>query len=48
MTKTEKEKADKLTDEQVQKIAEDAKADAGIFAIFINGYAFENKSKRVL
>ena len=43
MTKMEKEKADKLTDEQVRKIAEDAKADAGIFAIFINGYALENK-----
>ena len=48
MTKTEKEKADKLTDEQVRKIAEDAKVDAGMFAIFINGYALENKSKRVL
>ena len=48
MTKTEKEKADKLTDEQVLKIAEDAKVDAGMFAIFINGYALENKSKRVL
>ena len=43
MTKTEKEKADKLTDEQVLKIAEDAKVDAGVFAIFINGYALENK-----
>jgi len=43
MTKTEKEKADKLTDEQVRKIAEDAKVDAGMFAIFINGYALENK-----
>ena len=48
MTKAEKENADKLTDEQVLKIAEDAKVDAGMFAIFINGYALEGKSKRVL
>ena len=43
MTKAEKEKADKLTDEQVQKIAEDVKVDVGMFAIFINGYALEGK-----
>jgi len=45
MTKTEKEKADKLGDEEVQRIAEDAKVDAGMFAIFINGYALENKKE---
>ena len=39
MTPREKENADNLTDEQVHRIAEDAKIDAGIFAIFINGYA---------
>ena len=44
MTPGEKRKAAELTDEQVQKIASDADIDAGIFAIFINGYALE-KSK---
>jgi len=44
MTKTEKKNADKLTDEEVQKIADDAKVDAGMFAIFINGYALKNKA----
>ena len=39
MTPGEKESADKLTDEQVSSIAEDAKVDEAVFAIFINGYA---------
>jgi hypothetical protein len=39
MTPTEKQNADSLTDEQTQKIAEDAKIDPANFAIFINGYA---------
>jgi hypothetical protein len=39
MTPDEKQSADKLTDEQVHKIAADAGADPAIFAIFINGYA---------
>ena len=38
MTPKEKESVDKLSDKQVQGIAEDAKIDCGIFAIFINGY----------
>lgn len=38
MTPQEKEKADSLTDEQIQKIAADARIDLPIFAIFINGY----------
>ncbi len=46
MTPTEKQNAENLTDEQVQKIAADAEIDAGIFAIFINGYILE--CKRVL
>jgi hypothetical protein len=46
MTEAEKERADKLGDEEVLKIAEDAKVDSALFAIFINGYALE--SKRVL
>ena len=39
MTPAEKEKADDLTDEQVQKIAADAQIDPANLAIFINGYA---------
>ena len=43
MTPTEREKAANLTDEQVQRIADDAKIDAGILAIFFNGYALQCK-----
>ncbi len=43
MTPTEKEMAADLTDEQIQKIAADAKIDPAIFAIFINGYALHCK-----
>jgi hypothetical protein len=39
MTPSEKQNADSLTDEQTQKIADDAKIDPANFAIFINGYA---------
>ncbi|MBN1805063.1 MAG: hypothetical protein JW837_07420 [Sedimentisphaerales bacterium] len=39
MTPAEKQNADSLTDEQTQKIAEDAKIDPANFAIFMNGYA---------
>ena len=38
MTGDEKENADKLTDEQIEKIADDAKIDKANLAIFINGY----------
>ncbi|HBG78325.1 MAG TPA: hypothetical protein DDW84_05685 [Phycisphaerales bacterium] len=41
MTESEKQNADTLNDEQVKKIADDAKIDAGVFAIFINGYALQ-------
>ena len=41
MTESEKKNADKLSDEQVKKIADDAKIDAAVFAIFINGYALQ-------
>ena len=41
MTPAEKKTAEKLTDEQVEKIAEDAKIDLSLLAIFINGYALE-------
>ena len=43
MTPGEKETAGSLTDEQVHRIAADAGIDAGILAIFINGYALELK-----
>ena len=43
MTPDEKLNAAALTDEQVQKIAADAGIDAGILAIFVNGYALELK-----
>ena len=46
MTPGEKETADNLSDEQVQRIADDAKIDSGIFAIFMNGYVLN--CKRVL
>ena len=46
MTPREKQNAENLTDEQIQRIADDARIDAGVFAIFINGYILE--CKRVL
>lgn len=46
MTPAEKQNAEKLTDEEILKIANDAGIDTGIFAIFINGYILE--CKRVL
>jgi hypothetical protein len=43
MTPGEKEKADGLTDEQIQRIAADAQIDPANLAIFINGYALHCK-----
>lgn len=43
MTPSEKEAADGLTDEQIQRIAKDAQADPANLAIFINGYALHSK-----
>ena len=43
MTPDEKHNAADLTDEQVQKIAADAKVDPANLAIFINGYAIHCK-----
>ena len=43
MTLSEKQDVEKLSDEQILKIAEDANVDPGIFAIFINGYVLERK-----
>ena len=39
MTSREKDSAAGLSDEQVKQIADDAKVDLGILAIFINGYS---------
>ena len=39
MTPDEKQNADKLTDEQIERIAKDAGVDPANLAIFINGYA---------
>jgi hypothetical protein len=44
MTPDEKEKADNLTDEQVQRIAADARIDPAVFAIFINGFSLRCKN----
>ena len=46
MTPGEKQSAENLTDEQIQKIATDAGIDAGLFAIFINGYALHCKKSQ--
>ena len=44
MTSAEKENAASLTDEQIERIADDANADKSVVAIFINGFALKNKS----
>lgn len=46
MTPGEKKDVASLTDEQIQRIAEDAKIDAGTFAIFVNGYILECKREK--
>jgi len=38
MTKSEKQNAAHLADDQIERIAEDAHIDPANFAIFINGY----------
>ncbi|HEW79511.1 MAG TPA: hypothetical protein ENH34_06090 [Phycisphaerales bacterium] len=43
MTPAEKQAVADLTDEQIQKIAADARIDPANFAIFINGYALHCK-----
>jgi hypothetical protein len=43
MTPDEKNNADTLTDDQVQKIAADAQIDPAVLAIFINGYTLHYK-----
>lgn len=46
MTPAEKQRAEKLSDDEVQKIARDACIDAGIFAIFMNGFALECRKNK--
>jgi len=43
MTPAEKQNAESLTDEQIQRIAADARVDPANLAIFINGYALHCK-----
>ena len=43
MTQSEKENAEKLSDEQIERIATDARIDKGVFAIFMNGYLLNCK-----
>jgi len=43
MTPLEKQNADTLTDEQIQKLAADAQIDPANLAIFFNGYALSCK-----
>ena len=43
MTPHEKQNADSLTDEQIQKLATDAQIDPADLAIFINGYSLHCK-----
>jgi hypothetical protein len=45
MTPAEKQTADKLSDEQIHKIAADAKVDPGLLAIFLNGFALHHKKR---
>ena len=46
MTPGEKETAHRLTDEQIQRIAADARIEPANLAIFINGYALQAKPNR--
>lgn len=44
MTTAEKDRAASLSDEQVERIAEDAKVDKALLAIFFNGFALKLKN----
>lgn len=43
MTPAERQNADRLSDEQVERIAQDARVDRGNLAIFFNGFALTCK-----
>jgi hypothetical protein len=45
LTPQEKSEADRLTDQQVKKLADDAKIDPALAAIFFNGFALELRKK---
>jgi hypothetical protein len=45
MTPDEKQNAANLTDEQIHKIAADAKVEPGLLAIFLNGYALHSRKR---
>ena len=45
MTAAEKETAASLTDEQIERVAEDANVDKAVLAIFIDGYALKTKKR---
>lgn len=41
MTPAEKQNAERLSDEQIARLADEAKADKAVAAIFLNGYALQ-------
>ena len=45
MTPAERNSAETLTDEQISRLAEDAKIDKALLAIFMNGFALKLKSE---
>ena len=45
MTPAERDRADGLTDEEIEKIAGDARVDPANFAIFMNGYVLQCKCR---
>ncbi|MDD5063687.1 MAG: hypothetical protein PHQ35_02865 [Phycisphaerae bacterium] len=47
MTPGEKQNAAELTDEQIQKLAADARIDPGNLAIFINGFTLYCRNSRI-
>lgn len=46
LTPQEKNEAEKLSDQQIKKLAEDAKVDPALAAIFFNGFALELRQKK--
>lgn len=46
MTAAEKEHAEMLSDEQIERIAEDAGVDKAVLAIFINGFALKKQKEK--
>lgn len=46
MTPDEKQTAANLTEEQIHRIASDAKVEPGLLAIFLNGYALHHRRTR--